>query len=145
MNVTPEEFQAHYESLADSALLEINPAELVSVARERLAAEITRRGLNTADPADEAEGAAPEATSHEAEEFVCIAEYDHHEEADMARGLLEASEIPASIESEPGVVRLMVPASMADQALPLLVSPLTDEELEAQAAAATEPEDKNED
>ena len=43
---------------------------------------------------------------------------------------------PRVLESEPGVVRLMVPAGLAEQALRLLAAPLSDEELAAQAEAA---------
>ena len=41
--------------------------------------------------------------------MICIVEYDFADEADLARGLLEAAEIPAAVENEPGVSRLMVP------------------------------------
>ncbi len=92
----------------------------------------------------------PGATTTDAdEELVCIVEYDYLDEADLARGLLEAAQIPASLESEPGVVRLMVPARFAEQSLGMLAAPLSDEDLAAQAEAAgfeeEEPEEEPED
>jgi hypothetical protein len=133
VDVTAEDFRRHYESLSDEALLEIDTGELVELASTCHAEEVTRRGLVEDIP----DGAAIEAPAAGAEdELVCIVEYDYLDEADLARGLLEAAEIPASLESEPGVVRLMVPASLAEPALRMLAAPLSDEELAAQAEAA---------
>jgi hypothetical protein len=138
VDVTPEDFRRHYESLSDEALLEIDPTELVDLARNCHAVEVARRGL--AEDSSGAADATPlpdsQAAEKEKEELVCIVEYDTLDEADLARGLLEAAEIPATTESEPGVVRLMVPAALANQALGMLASPLSDEELAAQAEAA---------
>ncbi len=65
------------------------------------------------------------------------------DEAEIAMGLLQAAEIPAALEREPGAERLMVPAALADQALRMLAeSSLTDEELAAQAEAAVNPDDE---
>ena len=135
MDVTAEDFRSYYESLSDEALLEIDTGELVELARVCHAEEVARRGLGAgvSDVAGEVVGedaAVPDA------ELVCIVEYDHLDEAEMARGLLEAAEIPASVEREPDVVRLMVPAGFAEPALRMLATPLSDEELAAQAEAA---------
>ncbi len=135
MNVTAEELRSHYATLPDGALLEIDASELVPTARECLADEIARRGLRTTEPESAAADVLP-AEPDETDELVCVAEYDHHEEAEVARELLESEQIPASIENDAGAVRLMVPVSSAERAFPLLVAPLSDEELEAQAAAA---------
>lgn len=149
MDVTAEDFRRHYESLSDEALLDIDTEELVELARNCHADEVARRGLDDAPPDDEEAAGGGEPLPAAQEELTCITEYDSHDEADLARGLLEAAEIPASLESEPGVVRLMVAASLAKQALAMLVSPLSDEELAAQAEAAgyydEEPEEDPED
>ncbi len=142
MNVTADDFRRHYESLSDEALLEIDPSELTNVARLCHEEEVVRRGLNLEAADDEAAGVSSHAEEAEAEELICIAEYDYHDEADLARGLLEAAEIPASLESEPGVVRLIVPAQFAKQALGMLATPLSDEELAAQAEAAGHPDEE---
>ena len=139
MDVTAEDFRRHYESLSDEALLEIDTEELVELARTCHADEVTRRGL-APEPADDEDLTEKDHSETPAEELVCIVEYDYPDEADLARGLLEAAEIPAALESEPGVVRLMVPAEFAEQALRMITTPLSDEELAAQAEAAGHPD-----
>jgi hypothetical protein len=137
--VTADDFRRHYAILSDDALLEIDTGELVPVARACHAEELAQRGLahGSLSGGDGAGASSePDSVKPEEDELVCIVEYDYHDEADLARGLLEAAEIPASLESEPGVVRLMVPSSLSAHALEMLASPLSDEELAAQAEAA---------
>ena len=144
LDVTADDFRRHYESLSDEALLEINAGELVALARTCHEGEVARRGLGDVALEEEAADAGAETPGDGVaaeEELVCIVEYDYLDEADLARGLLEAAEIKASLESEPGVVRLMVPAGMAEQALQMLAAPLSDDELAAQAEAAGSEED----
>lgn len=143
MDVTAEDFRRHYESLSDEALLDIDTGELTELARSCHAEEMTRRGLDS-DAVSEEEAEDPALRPAQEEEMICIVEYDYADEADLARGLLEASEIPVSVESEPGVARLKVPAKFAEQALLMLASPLSDEELAAQAEAAANPDDGDE-
>ncbi len=140
MDVTAEDFTRHYESLSDEALLEIDTSELTALACRCHADELARRGLDGGVAEEDVASAAPGAAAEEEENFIPIVEYDYPDEADLARGLLEASEIPAKIESEPGVARLMVPEKFAEQALMMLASPLSDEELAAQAEAAANPD-----
>ena len=107
------------------------------MARTCHAEEVARRGLAEGPPQDEDSAESlPAAVAAPQEELICIVEYDYADEADLAHGLLNAAEIPAVLESEPGVVRLMVPATLAEQALRMLAAPLSDEELAAQAEAA---------
>ncbi len=138
MDVSPDDFIRHYESLSDEALLDIDTSELTELACRCHADEVARRGLDS-EPVGAEDGAeaAPDTATEAEEEFVCIVEYDYPDEADLARGLLEAAEIPAKVESEPGVSRLMVPEKFSKEALTLLVAPLSDEELAAQAEAAS--------
>jgi hypothetical protein len=141
LDVTAEDFIRHYESLSDEALLEIDTGELTELACRCHADEVARRGLDSDAIGDEdAAEAAPGAASDDGEELICIVEYDYPDEADLARGLLEAAEIPAKVESEPGVARLMVPEKFGKQALSMLATPLSDEELAAQAEAAANPD-----
>jgi hypothetical protein len=138
LDVTAEDFRRHYESLSDGALLDIDTGELTELARRCHAEELERRGIDTSPVSEDvAEPAPGEAVE---EEMICIVEYDFPDEADLARGLLEASEIPVRVENEPGVSRLMVPAKFSKEALVMLVTPLSDEELEAQAEAAGNPD-----
>jgi hypothetical protein len=138
MDVTAEDFRRAYQLLSDEALLDIDTGELVQLARTCHAEEVARRGLTAASD-EKADGDDAETGSGSAvteDDLMCIVEYDQHDEADLARGLLEAAEIPASLEIEPDVIRLMVPAGLAEQALRMLAAPLSDEELAAQAEAA---------
>lgn len=144
MDVTAEDFRRHYELLSDDALIEVDTSELVELARTCHAEELARRGL-TDDDSSEAAAAEPAPGAAAEEELVCIVEYDYLDEADLARGLLQAADIPASLESEPGVVRLTVPAKFAEHALRMLATPLSDEELAAQAEAAGFEEELEED
>jgi hypothetical protein len=149
VDVTAEDFRRHYELLSDESLLEVDTRELVELARTCHAEEVARRGLTDDGGRDGAQGVVPAhsgaSAPTEGDELVCIVEYDYLDEADLARGLLEAAEIPASLESEPGVVRLMVPSRFAEQALGMLATPLSDEELAAQAEAAGFEEDPEQD
>jgi hypothetical protein len=139
LDVTAEDFRRHYESLSDEALLDIYTGELTELARSCHAEELERRGIDTGISQEDAADPAAEAAI--AEEMICIVEYDFADEADLARGLLEAAEIPAAVENEPGVSRLMVPKKFGEQALLMLTTPLSDEELAAQAEAAGNPDD----
>jgi hypothetical protein len=141
LDVTAEDFTRHYESLSDEALLEIDTGELTELACRCHADELARRGLDSVAVDEDVAEAAPGDAAEEEETLICIVEYDYPDEADLARGLLEAAEIPAKIESEPGVARLMVPERFSKEALMMLVAPLSDEELAAQAEAAGNPDE----
>lgn len=138
MNASAEDFRQHYEGLSNEGLLEIDPDELVEVARVCLAEEIARRGLNDIAEAGPDEEESPfDPGAGEDEEPICVAEFDTPDEADSARMMLESEEIQAKLENDGGVTRLMVQRGMAEAALRLLMSePLSEEELAAQAEAA---------
>jgi hypothetical protein len=136
---TPEDFRRHFEILSDDALLDTNREELVEMARDVYDEEIARRELN----AGEAEAVEEEAAQPggDVDEMVLIATFGYPEEANMARGLLESASIPSQIKNELAGVggfeaSLMVPASFEEQALEVLGSEISEEELAAQAEAA---------
>jgi hypothetical protein len=137
--ISADELRRYYAGLSDAALLELNPDELTPVARACYDDEFSKRGL-TAESGDEespeTRAAAPDDRPHGEDEMVCIVEYDYVDEADLAKGLLAGAEIPAVIDRDANLVRLMVPPDLAEQALALLTTPLSDEELAAQAEAA---------
>jgi len=56
MRIDPEEFSRHYATLSDDALLAIDPADLVDVARERYQQELRNRKLDDYDDNVEASG-----------------------------------------------------------------------------------------
>ncbi len=148
MPISADELRRYYAGLSDAALLELNPDELTPVARNCYDEEFSKRGLtDEADDEESSDAAGPVSHDepHGEEEMVCVAEYDYLDEADLAKGLLEGAEIPAVIDRDATLVRLMVPPDLAEQALALLTTPLTDEELAAQAEAAGEEEFADED
>ncbi len=146
MLATPEDFQRHFEILSDEALLETNRDELVEMAREVYDEEIARRGLGP----EEREELAPDGElqpTDAVDEMVLIATFGFPEEANMARGLLESASIPSQIKNELAAVggfeaSLLVPASFEKQAIEILESQISDEELAAQAEAAGIPEEE---
>lgn len=148
MNVDPEDFRRHYAELNDAALLEVNPDELVEVARECYEVELARRGLRQEQTAAE-----PDAEG----EMVAAGEYTSFEEAELGRMILESAEIPCRLENaydaygrrvvaDPafGRLQLLVPANLLEEArgclAALVEDPISDEELARQAEAASEPE-----
>lgn len=139
MAISADELRRYYASLSDEALLELNPGELTPVARACYDDEFSKRGLS-AESGDEDSDAQSSSTGddpHGEDEMVCVVEYDYVDEAELAKGLLEGAEIPAAIDRDASMVRLLVPPHLAEQALQMLTStPLSDEELAAQAEAA---------
>lgn len=141
MQISLEDFRRHFEILSDDALLATNREDLVDMAKQCYDVEVARRGLNA--PSGEAvEGEAPTPEDAAADDhFVEIANFNIPDEANFARGLLESAGIPYSLQNEysplGGIdLRLMVPASLEEQALEILQSEISEEELAAQAEAA---------
>jgi len=135
--ISADELRRYYADLSDLALLDLDPDELTPVARACYDEEFSKRGL-TLESGEEEPAVPSESDTGPPgdEEMVCVAEYDYVDEADLAKGLLAGAEIPAIIDRDASMVRLMVPPDMAEQALLLLTVPLSDEELAAQAEAA---------
>lgn len=141
MQVSHDDFRRHFEILSDDALLATNREELVDIAQQCYDAEIERRGLNA--PAEDAgEGEIPAAEQvRDDDRLVEIAQFNIPDEANLARGLLESAEIPYSMSNEytplGGIdLRLLVPLSYQEDALEVLQSEISEEELAAQAEAA---------
>lgn len=156
MTVNPEEFRRRFDQLSDDALLEINRDELVDVARDLYDAELAKRDLLPAEEeSPESEPAEGESTDPK-EELVLAAEFTSAQEAAFARSLLKSASIPfasktngadvlGTVEEE---LQVFVPASYLEQANELLATPLSDEDLAAQAEAAgseEEPAEADED
>jgi hypothetical protein len=143
---TPEDFQRHFEILSDEALLETNRDELVEMAREVYDEEIARRGLGPEEGEEPVEDGAVQ-PADEVDEMVLVATFGFPEEANMARGLLESASIPSQIKNELAAVggfeaSLLVPASFEEQAIEILEHQISDEELAAQAEAASVPDEE---
>jgi hypothetical protein len=149
VEVSLDDFRRHFELLSDETLLATNRDELVEGARECYDEEVARRGLNS--PPDEPVAAEAITTeeSHQAEDLVLIATYIIPDEASLARGLLESAEIPFRLENELAPLggfqlRLLVPAAFEADALEVLESEISEEELAAQAEAAAMIEEESE-
>ena len=150
MQIDPEEFRRRFDELSDDALLEINRDELVDVAQELYDAELERRGLLETEEAGDDDAAEEEPGGDSAEgkddPMVLAAECGSMQEVQFARALLQSAGIPSYVQTDfSGVLaateedtRLYVPASHLESAQEILATKLTDEELEAQAAAAAE-------
>jgi hypothetical protein len=138
MNVSAEDFRRHFELLSDSALLATNRDHLIEGAQSCFDEEMERRGLVSGTPVEEAREVVAQTSEHSG--MVEIATYMVAEEASLARGLLESAEIPSKIDVSytlgPVELRLLVPEDMVEQALEVLESEISEEELAAQAEAA---------
>jgi hypothetical protein len=142
MEINLDDFRRHFELLSDETLLSTNRDELVEGGRQCYDEEVARRGLNSPPVEEIAEDAAAE--THQAspgEELVLIATYLIPDEANLARGLLQSAEIPFRLENELAPlggfqIRLLVPAAYVAEALEVLDSEISEEELAAQAEAA---------
>jgi hypothetical protein len=142
MQIDPEEFRRHYASLSDEGLLEIDRDELVDVAQQCYDEELAQRGI-----AFEADAPVTPEESATHEEWVLAATYLTAEEANLAHAMLESAAIPVRLASNntsawtgTGELRLMVPAAMLEEAEVILASPISDEELIAQAEAEPAPD-----
>ncbi len=130
MGASQSDFQEHFSSLSDTALLEVKRADLVEAAKAVYDLEMDRRGLATDDPSEE-----PEEVSQlsSGEKLVNVVEFETPEDAAQAQEQLKKNGIPAYIA-------VAVPEAFARQAITLLDPGVSDEELaalaESTAAAA---------
>ena len=146
MQVDLDDFRRRYAELSDEALLELDRDELVDLARDCYDAELARRGLHRSS-------SSPPATEvQDHGELVEAAIFSSSSEADLARALLESAAIPCYLENEfagktlrvSDGFRLFVPATLLENAREILNSPVSDEELIAQAEAEPAPPSEDE-
>jgi hypothetical protein len=156
MQIDPEEFRRRFEDLSDEALLEVKRDELVDVAQQLYDAELERRGLLEEEEELAEEESGDGAPDNPQDQMVLAAECGSMQEVQFARALLKSAGIPTYVQTDfSGILgateedtRVYVPASYLEQAKEILATPLSDEELEAQAEAAgfedeeEEPEDE---
>jgi hypothetical protein len=122
MSVAQNDFQKHFASLSNVALLEVQRNDLVEAAKAAYDQEISRRDL-----AVEAES--PESELSSGEKLVNVVEFESVEDAAHAQEQLKKNGIPAYIA-------VAVPEAFARQAIKLLDPGVSDEELAALAEAA---------
>jgi hypothetical protein len=142
MKLDPAELRKQYASLSDDALLAMHRQDLVELAQQIYDEEIASRGLGSPAAAEPEEGSSPE--REPGEEMVEVSTYTSRNEARLAKSFLVSADIPCELENEFALqeteLRLLVPASLLDQALEVLGAQISDEELAAQAEAAGESE-----
>jgi hypothetical protein len=126
MGASHSDFQEHFSSLSDQALMETKREELVQAAKAVYDQELTRRGLTSLED-DEGETLSPELSS--GEKLVTVVEFESAEDAAQAQAQLKKNGIPAYIA-------VAVPAAFAKQAVSLLDPGISDEELAALAESA---------
>ena len=140
MKLDPAELCKQYDSLSDEALLAMNRGELVDLAQQIYDQELETRGLKSTADVEGTESPLPQ--NETGEEMVEAATYESRSEARLAKSFLLSAEIPCELENEfaldNSVLRLLVPASLLDQALDVLAAEISEEELAAQAEAAAE-------
>ncbi len=151
MQVNPEDFRRRFENLSDDALLEIVRDDLTEVARDFYDAELAKRGLT---PQVQPGASVPIPTEKSPEgDLELAAEFGSSQEMAVARSLLRASGIPSYVQADfSGILaateedtKLYVPASYLEQAQELLATPLSEEDLAAQAEAAGEEWEESDD
>jgi hypothetical protein len=146
LQVDLDDFRRRYAELSDEALLELDRDELVDLARDCYDAELSRRGLRrsaSSPPATEVQDHGELVEG----ELVEAAIFSSSAEADLARALLESAAIPCYLENEfagktlrvSDGFRLFVPATLLENAREILNSPVSDEELIAQAEVQPAP------
>ena len=142
MQIDPEDFKRHYALLSDAALLEIDRDELVDVARACYDTELAERNLTLENDPQPSEPAMEPTDTPVDGDLQLVGTFLSMDEANFARGLLQAADVPCSLENEfsagysgPGALRLLVPASAYDRACEILETEISEEDLIAQAEA----------
>ncbi len=148
MEATSDDFRRHFELLSDAALLDTNRKDLVDMAKRCYDKEVLRRGLDM----DATVQARPGALS-DGDRLVQVAKYHSRSEFEVAAALLRSASISCHQGNRIGrrielELPLMVPAAFAEEALELLRSRISEEDLDAFAETAisetafTEDEDR---
>jgi len=146
MQLNPDDLRKQFDRLSDEALLEVERDDLVDIARDVYDAEVSARGLaRHADAAPPAGAREPEPEA--AAGLVVLAEFASFVDASLARAALTSAGISSSIKetgpygSMAGQPTILVPRESLEDACAVLDSPLSDDELAAQAEAAGLPEE----
>jgi hypothetical protein len=146
MEATLEDLQRHYSLLSDESLLATDREDLTDTGKICFDAELARRGLKQKVDPPESEAAAESAPVKEdaPSDLVVIGTYEHADEIRIAQGILRSAGILSRRSDEfflpgtrqTGTVDLLVAADVAEDAVLILESQVSDEELARQAEAA---------
>jgi len=141
-----EDLRQQYDRLTDHALLEVAREDLVDLARDICDAELTRRGLArpVAEPSPTPDS---EPEPEETAGLVVLAEFASFVEASLIQSALTSAGISSSIkETGPyrtiaGPTKILVSRESLEEARAVLDTPISDDDLAAQAEAAGPPEE----
>jgi len=125
MKITAEELKAIYRGMSDEELMSLDRDDLTEVALQVHREELGRRGLDIESEVQEAA---------DAEEMIALHSFDSIDEARSAEAMLESASNPAHLENDTlrgRGFRLMVPASMVEDARLALKGPAAIAETDA--------------
>jgi len=109
MNADADDFRRHYNALSDEALLDLNPDDLTDIARQCYEVELFNRGLKRAAPSKLEESQPEESPvvlpqpqylmEHVPWKSTAVSavEFEHVEDAEQARDVLEQASIPCAL------------------------------------------------
>jgi hypothetical protein len=149
-----DELRKQVSMLTDEALLEVQRGDLVEAARKVYEEEAASRGLTWPDDAAEAVAAGEEQAADPGADLVSVAKFESIEEARFARALIENEGIPVWFAGELSPAKMMgdpkaglelvTREEYREQALEVLSSEVSDEELARQAEEAGGAEEADE-
>lgn len=150
MEATFEDLRRYYSLLSDESLLNTSREDLTDSGKLCFDSELARRGLkqDVALPKPETSAEPAPAAEDNPPDLVVIATYEHADEIRVAQGILRSAGILSRRSDEvmrPGTARLgsvdlLVAPDLAEDAILILESQISDEELARQAEAAAENE-----
>jgi len=147
MEISAEDLKRHYREMSDGELLSIDPQELTATAAKVHAAEMERRGLNTAESDLHTEAELEEETG---ERWLSAGIFRLEDEIRALLPVLRHHGLQAEIETDPDEViwmgtttypanRLLVPAAQLDEARGIIENYAHAEEIAAREGAAPVP------
>ena len=134
MKITADDLSRSYRAMSDGELLAMDQGELTDIARKCLEQEMERRGLTHRDPS-----APPAPVEIDGDPWVSAGMFQYTDQARVYLPALEDAEIPNELEEDADViwvgsnaypaVRLLVPASMLEDAQSVIENHARREEL----------------
>ena len=134
MKITADDLSRSYRAMSDGELLAMDQDELTDMARKCLEQEMERRGLTHRDPS-----APPAPVEIDGDTWVSAGMFQYADQARAYLPALEEAEVPAELEEDAEIiwvgsnalpaVRLLVPASMLEDAMIVIENHARREEL----------------
>jgi hypothetical protein len=146
MKITADDLARSYRGMSNEELILTDQGELTDMARKVLDAEMERRGLTHHDPSAPPAPVESRVEGEAVGAWASAGTFRSHDEAEIVRGAIESSGIPAEVDSDSGdllwlgttvytVHRILVPEEMVEDAHAIIESFLAREEQAARDAA----------